>query len=307
MLKTAVIVNPRSANGRTGKAWALLEPRVREVLGEFKLCITQKPGHATELVQETLKDGYTRIVSVGGDGTHHEVLNGFFENGEAISPDAVMAILPQGTGSDLARTLGIPSGEEAVTLLASNKTIASDVGRVEYTVESGEGGIEYFLNVAHIGFGGAVAERVNRHSKALGGFMSFLVGVVKTLFTYRNPLMNIEIDGERIKARVNDIIIANGKYDGGGMLVAPEAELDSSVFEVLIIGDIGPIEGVLNIPRLYKGTLQERPDRVRHLKARRITARSEEQVLINLEGEQPGALPACFEVVAGAIRLVVPE
>jgi len=305
-MKTAVILNPRSAHGRAGRAWPRLEPAVRQALGLFTLLETERSGHASELARNALKQGHDRIVSVGGDGTHHEVVNGFFDDLVPVNPDATLALLPLGTGSDLARTLGLPKGLDAAPLLALTSTIGADVGRATFTLSDGTRASEYFINVSHVGAGGAVAERVNRTTKVLGGFPSFLWGVLATLLTYQNVSLRLDIDGQKLSQVCNDIVIANGRYDGGGMLVAPEARLDSGHFEVYVIGDIGRIESFTNLPKIYKGRLMDRPDKVTHFKAKRIVVEADAPVCVNLDGECPGHLPAIFEVLSAAVRLVCP-
>ena len=303
-MRCAVIVNPRSANGKTGRDWPRIEAAIREACAPETVLHTKYAGHATQLVRELLRGEYTHVVSVGGDGTHHEVVNGFFDGENAINSEATMAILPQGTGSDLARSLNLRTVEDALRALRGGISLDVDVGRVRFVNHEGHDTLEYFLNCAHIGFGGHVAERVNRTSKALGGFMSFLVGVLRGLATYRSPVMTVRVDGTCINGRINDVIVANAQWDGGGMFVAPDAALDSGSFEVYVIEDIGKIDAVRNLHKIYKGRLMDRPDIVQHFRAQRIEATSPECVLINLEGEQPGRLPATFDVMPGVLRLI---
>lgn len=305
--KTAVIVNPYSAGGRTGARWPSLSSVVERQIGDFATFQTQRPGHASDLVRQALCDGYDRILSVGGDGTHHEVINGFFDGLLPVNPRAVLAILPLGTGSDLARTLGLPSGEAAVPYLDSDRVVHADLGRVTFSSPDGAQNYCYFINTCHIGMGGAVARRVNLASKKYGGFCAYLSGVLGTLLSFRNPFMQIDVDGLQLDQVSRDIIIANGQYDGAGMHVAPMARLDSGHFEVFILDDFGRFESLRSIPLLYKGRILDKADRIKHFQATRVTVRSRETVFVNLDGEQPGALPASVEVVPKAIRLVVPE
>ncbi len=304
--RAAVIVNPRAANGRTGKQWPRIESQVRQALQEFTPLITEGPGHAEELTRNALREGHERIVSVGGDGTHHEVVNGFFEGDKPVNPDAHMAILPQGTGSDLARTLGITMGAGALEVLGQDHALAADVGRARFALPGGGEKSEYFLNCAHIGMGGEVANRVNRTTKAFGGFASFLWGVVSVFLTHRSKNMRLDIGDATLEQPCQDIIIANGRYDGGGMHVAPQAKLDSGVFEVYIIGDVSRLQGIANMHRLYKGTLKDRTDIVRYIRTERIHAESDEPVLLNLEGEQPGQTPVTIDLLPRALNLACP-
>jgi len=175
---------------------------------------------------------------------------------------------------------------------------------VSYTTDKGEV-LGYFVNAAHIGMGGDVADRTNRTTKVFGGFVCFFWGVLATLASYRNKAMRLEIDDTIMEGKWCDVIFANGKYDGGGMFIAPDAELASGVFEVFAIGDISRPQALANMRRIYRGTLKDRPDLVRYLRARRIVATSDEEVLVNLDGEQPGRLPATFELVPSALNLAV--
>jgi len=303
--RTAIILNPRAANGRAEARWTAVAEAVGGALGEYTLLLTERPQHAEVLTAQALGDGHVRIVSVGGDGTHHEVVNGFFRDGVPINPDAEMAIYPMGTGSDLARTLRIPTGPEAVARLASPNTIACDVGCVQATGADGAAAMRYFINSASFGIGGAVAERVNRASKAMGGFASFLWGSVQALFTYDPQQAELVIDGDAMDAVITNVFLANGRYDGGGMLIAPEAALDSGYLEVYVLKRVGVVDGLISLRRLYTGTLAARPDLVHHVRAKRVCAWSDATVPVGLDGELVGYLPAEAWVLPGAIRMVV--
>ncbi|MBI4556151.1 MAG: diacylglycerol kinase family lipid kinase [Candidatus Hydrogenedentes bacterium] len=305
-MKTLVVVNPKAGHGRIRLHWPRHEKVLRDILHEPEVVFTEQRGHAAELTRKALLEGYERIVSVGGDGTHHEVVNGFFNQAMPINPNATLGILPAGTGSDLARTLGLSSFRQGLEVLASGKAFGADVGRVQFTSHNGEQSLMHFINVADFGAGGAVAARVNRSSKRFGGFASYLWAVVRTLLTFKNPRVHLEIDGECLEQRCNNVIIANGQYYGGGMHVAPEASLTSGHFEIFVIGDVTRREAFQNLPRLYRGTLKERPDLVRYFCARQIKADSDEEVLLNLDGEQPGRLPAVVQTLPSALLVIAP-
>ncbi len=302
--KLAVIYNPASAGGRTGRRRHHLEAALRVAFGEFTSLATEEPAHAVELTRSALREGHDRVISVGGDGTHWEVINGFFEGYLPINPRASLGIVPHGTGSDLPRTLAMPKGIKAVPILKQWRTVSADIGRVTYTLNGGGHGSGYFLNTAHIGMGGEVVHKVNRTTKQWGGFGSFLWGTVVTLVKYENKPIQIEIDGIQIDQICRDIVVANGQYDGGGMHVAPRARLDSGRFEVYVIGDVSRPDALFHLPLLYRGQLEKRADKVKYFKAARITARSPEEVLITLDGEQPGRLPAAIEMVPAALNIV---
>ena len=304
--RVAVIVNPNSAHGRTGRRWPQLEAAIRAQFGDVTVFQTSQPRHGIALTREALRAGYTRIVSVGGDGSHFEVANGFFDNGTPINPDAVMAILPHGTGSDLPRTLGLPRKfHAALPHAAGNKIIAADLGHLTYTTERGEEGAFYFQNTCHIGIGAEACDLVNRNSKAFGGFSSYLWATLRTLARYRDREMCIEVDGTRYEQVVKELIIAKGRYDAGGMHVAPHARLDNGLFDVYIIGRVTLATAFSHLHLVYRGEMMKRPDLVRYLRGREVKITSPVQTLVAIDGEVPGKLPATLRVVPAALRIVV--
>lgn len=302
--KIAVVVNPYSGNGRTARHWPKIAALIREQVGDFTFLETKHPGHATELVRQALRAGHDRIISAGGDGTHHEVINGFFDGLMPIAPRAAMAVLPMGTGSDLARTLRMPKGPAVIPHLVSDRVVAADLGRVTFTLPEGGQDFLYFINTCHIGMGGAVVSRVNRTSKKYGGLFSYLWGTLLTLAAYENPYLELEIDGVQIDQVCRYVVVAKGQYDGGGMHVAPNAQIDDGVFDVYIIGDTSRTFCLMHLDAIYRGQLLDFPDKVKYMPASRISARSGQTVLLTLDGEQPGQLPAVIEIVPKAINIV---
>ncbi len=304
--KIAAIVNPSSANGRTGKRWREIEARLRDVLGDFTTFTTKRPGHAVDLTRKAIQDGYDLIISVGGDGTHCEVVNGFYEGNLPVNPAAAMAIFPHGTGSDLARGMGVRKIDDALAMLRARTITKLDIGRVTLTLPHGGTQVRYFLNIADFGIGGAVAERVNGQTKRFGPFLTFLYAVLRTLFTFKNPLVSIQIDGELFETRTINVIVANGQYYGGGIHVARDARMDDGQFEVYVLGDIRLLTALRYLHTFYLGTYLKYPHLVRRYTGTRITAQSDERVLLNLDGEQPGQLPAAIELLPAALSFVVP-
>jgi YegS/Rv2252/BmrU family lipid kinase len=303
-MKTAVVLNPRAAAGRAGAQWPRIEAALNAELGDWTPLRTERPGHATDLVRQALRDGFERIVSIGGDGTHHEVVNGFFDEAGPVNREAVLAIVPIGTGSDFGRTLRLPPGAESVPLITRGRIIRSDLGRVAYTLPDGGTSTLYFINVADFGAGGAVAERVNNSSKGFGGFWSFFWGVLSTLLHYRAPQFELQLDNETVSGRSLSVIVANAEYYGGGIHVAPRASLEDGLLDVFVLADMSIFRALLNLRRFYVGDIYDRPKLVRPYQVRRLEIRSADRVLINLDGEQPGLLPATVEAIPQALRLV---
>lgn len=299
----AFIINPRSGNGRAWRHWQAIEPEIASLVENFEVFQTERPEHAIDLTRQALRNGFDRIVSAGGDGTHYEVVNGFFDGTEPVSPDASMAILPIGTASDLRKTFCVPRGRDAIPFLISDKVVRVDVGRLRSTGENGEAILRHFNTAVHIGLGGIVGEHTNKRSKALGGFLTFLIGVITARIAYTEQEMTVEIDGEIFTDTLLEVVAANGFYDGGGMHVAPHGFLNSGALEVYAIGKLGPIDSLLNIPRMYRGTHDQHPA-VRYARATRIHVTSKNRVVVSPDGELAGVLPATVEVVPQALRIV---
>lgn len=304
-MKTAAIVNPRAGQWRCERRWQAQQAALRDVVGPMKYCPTEGPGHGAELARELLRAGYDHILSAGGDGTHFEVVNGWFENGAAINPEARLTVLPMGTGSDLAKALGIAPGLKGIAALRGARVIQADVGCLTCAATPGGAARSvHFLNIAHIGIGASACRYVNEHSKAPGGFLSYLRAILVTLSRYEAKRMSVCIDGHlHIDGPVLDFAIAKGCYDAGGLLLAPHARLDNGLFDCFHIGPIGFLDALRTLPKLYTGRLSERRDVVKYLRATTIEARSHEIVEVEVDGEFVGYLPAAVRLIPGAIRL----
>lgn len=291
------IVNPQSANGNTRKRWPEYSRRLRESGYRLDFAYTTEPGDATRITQRILKEGYTHIIAVGGDGTMNEVVNGFFSNGQLINPKAELAFFSHGTGGDLIRTLQTSRGVESfLEILRRGQKRLIDVGEVLFQNEQGQQTPRYFLNVADVGLGGETVARVNKQSKLLGGKLSFLIGSVLSILRYRNKFMNCQIDGKLIfEGRLNSIMVANGRYFGGGMMIAPHAELDDGLFDVVCLGDFSTLMLLRHLPKLYKGTHLRIPGVTVH-RGRSVVITSVEKALLDIDGEQPGQAPLKFSL-----------
>jgi YegS/Rv2252/BmrU family lipid kinase len=306
-VKTVVIANPASDNGVTAKRWSQILSVLARKLTDFDYRLTEGPGHATELTRDALASGATMVVSVGGEGTNNEIVNGFLDSAGRVNGNAVLGLLPSGTACDFARMLGIPNHlDAAIDVLVQGRPRTCDLGKASFRDHDGQVVERFFLNVADLGIGGETVARMNRSTKALGHLMSYLYGFLVTLAKYRNKPIRLVVDesdlGETI---VKGIVVSNGKCCGGGMQVAPHASVDDGLLDLLIIGNVSRRTVLRHLPALYAGKLTERHN-VTRMRGRRILVTSDERVLIDLDGEQPGMLPASFEVVPGAIQINVP-
>jgi YegS/Rv2252/BmrU family lipid kinase len=302
---TVAVVNPASCAGRTGRSW----PEMRRVLAaagvEVEERLTTAPREATELTRAALLEGCERVVAVGGDGTLNEVVNGFLAaDGTPVAPGAVLGLLPSGTGGDFRRTAGIPAGAAAAAaVLAAGASRPVDVGRITLDGTA----TRHFINIADCGIGGEVVARVNRSSKRAGGTATFLWHSLASLLSYRPRAARVEIDGTAEEGRYQNVVVANGRYFGGGMCVAPGADLADGLFDVVLFGDLPRMRSLTGIRRIYAGTHIGEPG-IRLLRGRRVRVIPLEQppLCFEMEGEEVGPAPATLEIVPAAIRVCVP-
>jgi YegS/Rv2252/BmrU family lipid kinase len=305
--KIAFVINPSSSMGATGREWPRIKSLARARLGNFQSYITNGPEDATRLTRHVLKEGTDTVVCVGGDGTLNEVVNGFMGEKDPIRPDSVLGFIPHGTGCDFIRTVRIPKDvNRALDLVVGRHTRPLDLGRLEYIDHLGRPDHTYFHNVTSFGLGGEVVERVNRTTKMFGGFVSFLWATLFSLLIYDKKGINIHVDkGKEREVTCWNIAIANGQYHGGGMQVAPKARVDDGVFEVTVMGNLSLAEVFWHFPKLYNGKLSQ-VKKVSVLSGRRIEAYSDQRVLLDVDGEQPGQLPVVIEMVPNAVQLIRP-
>ncbi len=301
--RVAIVLNPRSGNGRAENQWRRIEKRVAALLPEYEVLRTRGPGDGATLTRDALRAGFDRIVSAGGDGTHFEVVNGFFDGGAPVRPDASFAILPIGTASDLRKTYGLPRLDDAIARLASPCVLPIDVGRLTSIDDSGAERVYHFNTAVHMGVGSLVNLHVNRRSKVLGPLLTFALGVVSARLAYKPTDMTVTADGQEFSGRFMEVIVAKGFYDGGGMHVAPQGTLDSGVFEVYLVDQLGTIGSLVAATRLYSGTHGNHPA-VRYLRAKKVTVTARDTVYCGPDGEVAGRLPATLEVLPRALHAV---
>lgn len=302
---TVFVVNPVSGNGATGRHWRTYEAFFGRHLGDrFAVRKTERPWHAAEIAKEAVVDGATTVVSVGGDGTLNEVTNGLLDGtGRPWNREARLAVLSLGTGSDFVKTLGeTKKPEDLVHRLQADRVRTIDAGLCQYFT-AGAPRARYFLNVAEVGSGGAVVDRVNRTTKLLGGKISFLLAILRTLPRYANTKIAYEADHAPSKeAIVNDVVVANGRFFGGGLQPAPHADLEDGLFDVVIIGDIDFRTTRRNLGLLREGKHLDLPY-VTWFRAKELVVHAGEE-MIDLDGEFVGRHARRFEILPKAIRLV---
>jgi len=302
VLPAKVIVNPVAGASSTRRKWPVISRLLNHIGLPFDFEYTEGVGHAIELARLAASDGYRYLVAVGGDGTVNEVANGILRSTNAST--TALGIVSTGTGGDFIRSVGISRDYTAAcSALTSPRRLSIDVGVVEYQ-RQGQTLQRFFINAAGVGFDAAVVKETERLPKFFGGTIPYIAGVLRTLFTYKNKPVVVRIGDEVENYRVLNMAVANGGYFGGGMHIAPQAELNDNLLDVVIIGDLGKFELLKELPTVYKGTHINHP-KITMKKGTDITVESPEPMLVYADGELLGECPASFRVVPGALSIVV--
>lgn len=304
--KTFFVVNPKAGHGRGCNIWEKVRPEITRQFGACDFAYTNARGHGIVLTTEALHKGYEMVVTVGGDGTINEVVNGFFEEGKPVTENAVLGILPAGTGGDYVRSLSYPKFLEGrVRLLTGRRTRQVDLGHVSFRTIDGLEQNRFFVNIAGCGLPGELVDEISKMPRTYGGKVAYLLGLAKALKRHKNQWISVEVDqSERIEKKAMCGVIANGQYFGSGMHVAPQAVLDDGLLDFVLVGDISVMELMRNLPKLYTGKVGDHPE-IETYRAKEIRIRSKAQILLDLDGEQTGVLPATYTVLQKALRIKV--
>lgn len=309
--KTAFIINPGSGGRRKNRLRSALMARISELLPDAPIQFSASSQEAADMTRELLRKGFECIAAAGGDGTFNSVLQGFFsdDRGTPVRKGASLAVIPVGTGGDFRKNLGIENDPiAALSLLSGTSTRPCDVGRVEYVDFDGNKCVRYFLNITSFGFTGLVDKYVQESSRRLGGTITFFLCTVRSFRDYTNAEVKITFDdGFSMDTRSLFVAVANGKFFGGGMCIAPMADISDGLLEVVVIGDLHLKDFIRHGSKLYSGKLKEHPQMV-HKSVRKVTIvpRDESQVMyMDMDGEPLGIAPASVEIIPSAINLKV--
>jgi YegS/Rv2252/BmrU family lipid kinase len=309
-----VIVNPKSAGGNTRDKWSATASDLRAHFGPFSVAFTKSQGDGIALAERAAKSGRKFIIACGGDGTINEVANGILNSGE----DVELGVLPSGTGGDFRRTLGLPNGNrEAAAALRDGETKQIDVGKVTFQDHDGKTVSRYFLNVSSAGLAADIIQRVKSTKvfdwlpvESLRGRANFAVSTLQEVLDLEPVTLRVRFDdGEQHSLQTIAFCVANSRYFGGGMFIAPDAKLNDGLLDVVNIGDIGTAKILLNAHSLYRGTHLSLTE-VKSKLVRRIEIESSDptkEIHIETDGELPGMLPAVYEIVPSALKVRVPK
>lgn len=307
-----VIVNPASANATTSRLWPQIASELRSQFGSFSVVFTDAPGSGVKLASEAARKGVEFIIACGGDGTISEVANGILSSGKDIE----LGVLPSGTGGDFRRTLAIPADARgAARLLRIGQTRRVDVGRVSYVDHSGVEATRYFLGVASCGMSTKVIQLVKdggpnwlptNTPQWLAGRLSFGASMIQTAIRSNSTKVVVQLDDSHVyRLNVATLCVANARFFGGGMKIAPDARLADGKFDVVSVGELSAVKIATSAPRVYLGKHLSMPE-VSHTLARKVELKAAEvtdDIALEIDGELPGRLPATFQMIPGALRI----
>ncbi|MEM4068948.1 MAG: diacylglycerol kinase family lipid kinase [Thermoplasmatales archaeon] len=289
-MSTLFIVNRTAGNGRAGREWDRIYPKISRLFLDMKVAFTEYPGHASKLASESTDE---TIISCGGDGTLNEIVNG------VAGKKVKIGIIPLGTGSDFGKTVGISELNKAISTIKRGKTKKIDVGKIIFL---GDGNTRLFVNILEIGFGAEVMNFVNSHK--FFGKLSFLLGVISVIRKLKRFTIDFNYDGNN-KVDTIEVIVANGRYFGGGMLASPNSRIDDALLDLHILRPYSRIKTLLNLNKLISGkyismglSIEGRSERFTFL---------DKGNLIEVDGEVVGRTPIEVTVLPAYLEMILPD
>lgn len=294
-MKVECIINPTAGKGRALKVWQQIHERLEKLYPNLKVSFTKGPGDGTALASAASGSGTDLIITLGGDGTIHDVINGMMEGGGG----ARLAIIPAGTGNDLAKELGVSENlDEALNIIANNKGKKIDLGLLNG---------RYFINMAGLGFDAAVAHRVN-DKRIMKGKAAYLSAIMQTILFHEPVLIKLSIDGVESIERITLIAIGNGRYVGGGIKMLPHAIVDDGFLNICLVKETSRLEILKTLPAVYQGKHVNHPKCIflqgQHIVISDITAR--QQVYAHVDGQEfiPDVLE--FSILSQCLEVIHP-
>ncbi|HEY6078836.1 MAG TPA: YegS/Rv2252/BmrU family lipid kinase [Polyangiaceae bacterium] len=304
-----IILNPTAASGGAGRKKGAIVRALTVGGAAPEVVQTEGPGDAGRLIREARRDGVECVVVVGGDGTLNDAAQGFLEADGSVARGPDLALIPSGTGGDFRRTFGLSDSiEEAAARLLAATPRPIDLGLLSVTSDSGERLRRAFINITSFGIGGLTDRIVNSSPKWMGGKAAFLLGTLRAMLVYRNVPVRVLVDGQPVlEAPIFNVALANARYFGGGMLIAPEADPSDGLLDVIALHDLSRVQGIALAQHIYKGSHLGQPGvlvaRGKVVEAEPLARGAE--VLVDMDGETPGRLPIRAELAPGALRLRV--
>lgn len=291
--KHLFIINPKAGKGKTIN----IIPKIKEIFSEhyenYIIEITKYPGHATIIANEyTSKDNY-RVYAVGGDGTLNEVLNGM------VGSNSLLGVIPCGSGNDFIKSIYMKKFDDDIINDTINGIVqVMDLGKVQN---------RYFLNISSVGIDAEVANNVLKYKKFpfISGALAYLLSVITTILKYKSKEIEITIDDKKININTILLAVANGRYYGGGFMVAPKANLQDGYFDLCLVSTLSKIKMLVLFPKLINGT-HDKIKEVSFYKAKSVNIIAKKEMSINIDGELIKSKRVNYEIIERGINFIVP-
>jgi diacylglycerol kinase (ATP) len=288
-----VVANPTAGRGKAGRLIGKVDRLLLSSGLEHEMRVSTSAEHLGVLAREAAEAGASIVAALGGDGTVSITANALLGTGAALAP------LPAGTGGDFAKAVGMGSIERAVRQLVDPRIEPIDVVRVTAGTER-----RHYVNIAGAGFDSEVNETANDVRVRIGATGTYVVSILKTLAKFEPAGFRVELDDEVLELSAMLVVVANSVSYGGGMRVTPRASVVDGVLDLCIVEAMTIPAFLRAFPRVFRGTHVSHP-KIRMARSTTVRVEADRRVQVYADGERVGPLPGHFEVLPGALPLVV--
>ena len=295
-----IIANPTSGNRNFSKHWKEIQQLLNQKKIDFSFAFTQFSKHEIELVQNAIQKGFRNIISIGGDGTLHHVVNGIMQQRYVKTSDITIAVVPLGTGNDWIKTYNIPNNiEKAIEIISKKKTILQDIG----VLETDNNTLSYFNNVAGLGYDGYIVHKL-KTLKHFGPIAYLISGLAGLLF-YKKTVFKISFNNKIIETNCLMTLIGICKFSGGGMQFTKEVHTADGLFDITIAKNLNIFDLIFNIKKLYNGNIVHHK-KVETYKTKEITIIPQSsKPFIQADGELIGTGKVTVKIIGKAIHFII--
>jgi len=304
--KIHVVLNPKSAGGKTAKMIPEIKSILDETVGkDYSLCVVEQENDAMISTYNALKNGCELVVAAGGDGTIQNTINGFFDGDSWLNSNCKLGLIDSGTGSGFAQSIGLPDNlRQQINKIKEGNTLKVDIGKIHYKNGGGSKSYRYFINECQIGIGGKLVKDLKVKYKKMGGFLAFGVGTFGLSLVYDAHPMSTMTKDDVINTKNLGISVMNGSFTGGGMNLAPDANISDGKLDILIIKE-QPVTGrIMNLFRIYSGK-HIKSDKFKYFQSSSIEITSDDNVYVGADGEYLGCRPCSISIIPSAIKVCI--
>ena len=296
-----IVVNPSSGNTNFKKSWEIITHFLKLKNINFSYSFTEYRKHEVILVDKAIEQGYRNIISVGGDGTLHHVVNGIMKQRYIKTSKIKLGVIPLGTGNDWIKTYNIPNSiKKSIDIIVKNNTILQDIGCIKLS----NGKKEYFNNLAGTGYDGYVVKNLNNLKKI--GSLAFIVSGLYSLFSYKKTKYSISFNNKTINEKCLMILFGICKYSGGGLRVTKDPNPKDGLLDITIVKNISFLDLLFNVPKLYNGKIVHHK-KVSNFKTKKIIVKntSNSNSFIEADGEIIGINSFNISILPNAIQFII--